>query len=173
VGEVPVLGGFVQSLLIRAGQVRLDVESDLLDGAGEGERGPVGVAASSSPVAGEFSWPGFLARTLSATAISPSRCWACSRKFLDVVSSIRTGATDSSIVVYARQLFACHVPVARSGQCRGHCPRRAVGLCHVDGRLDCHGAGPDIDLPELDYLINHRAVISRASSPATVSVVRA
>jgi hypothetical protein len=35
VGEVPMVCGLVQRLLVLAGQVRLGAEPDLLDGAGE------------------------------------------------------------------------------------------------------------------------------------------
>jgi len=37
-----VVGGLVQGVLVVAGQMGLDVEDHLLDGAGERERRPVG-----------------------------------------------------------------------------------------------------------------------------------
>src|SRR5215469_2751884 len=57
---------------------------------------------SPSRAARNFSWPGTVASRLSARAISPSRSWARSRKFRDVLASISTGATASTIIVYVR-----------------------------------------------------------------------
>src|SRR5215469_4405651 len=56
----------------------------------------------SSRAAKYSSSRGAVASTLIARASSPSRSWARSRKFLEVLASISTGATDSTIIVYVR-----------------------------------------------------------------------
>jgi hypothetical protein len=54
VGDVPVVRRLVQRLGVVTGQVGLDVEGDFLDGAGERERGPVGVGAVDDAAVGLF-----------------------------------------------------------------------------------------------------------------------